>query len=614
MINLIIDRVSNVNVFNVLDGNTPGSESHLQSIMDDDLILEYHSEIENLVRVANAVQNATHTKAVLNTDILNELQILGETFFYQFFPPEISERLKLATDKSIHFNIDPRLAVIPWELLHDGNCFLADKFHIGKTIRGGFHTNANQGKEKLKMLIIADPTEDLEWAQREGEELFRILSDKVSPARLEIEFIGGKHITKLKLLSLIKDKNIIHYSGHLSFSEDPLENGWLLSDGKILKAREIKNSGISTDLVFSNSCLSSTNVQKELNTNIMNNFAGSFLMSGIKTFLGTNWEILDNENTIDFTIRFYTYLFSDKTIGESLFLTREYARRNYDINDLTWANYSLYGNPDFTILQNPENDPSSQKIINPSFIINFYPTPIAKSYHKFLNSQKENLAIIQQMVLLIECFEAFTKVLGTIVFSDHSFHGLGKNFPTNADDALSMNKWWDMIYACLWDFKKLKMAPQLESLIDVLNSNKEVIMKILNWTNLYIEGNIDKSSRESYLITYQYFYENLLVELVEFEKINIFLVSENSNHHYFFKGLKPESSLITAPMIKKDYVGEQIEKFRGNLVVYNEVKKLMIPFNANIIDNRDREELELSFPGYLALDLSQKKENQDSIG
>jgi hypothetical protein len=440
--------------------------------------------------------------------------------------------------------------------------------------------------------------------QREGEELFRILSEKVSPSRLEIEFIGGKQVTKLKLLSLIKDKNIIHYSGHLFFSEDPLENGWLLSDGKILKAREIKNSGISTDLVFSNSCLSTTTVGRHLNTNIMNNFAGSFLMSGIKTFLGTNWEILDNENTIDFTIRFYSYLFSDKTIGESLYMTREYARRNYDPNDLTWANYSLYGNPDFTILESPETDPTSQKIINPSFVVNFYPTPIAQSYQRFMNSQKENLPLPQQMVFLIRCFEEFTKILGSIVFSDHKHRSLGKQLPDNADDSTHINKWWDMIYSCLWDFKKLKINPQLETVSEVLNSNKEIIMKILNWTNLYHQNQIDENSWESYLITYQYFYENLLVELEEFEKINILLVSENSNHHYFFRGLKPESSLITAPMIKNDYVGEQIEKFRGTLVVYNEKKKIMLPLNAHIVDNQERGELELSFPGYSPLEFA----------
>lgn len=606
MISLIIDRVGNVNIFNVLDGNTPSGESHLQSTIDDDLVLEYISEIENLVRVSNIVQNSTNKTTILNTDILSELKTLGQTFFHQFFPSEIVERLRLATDKSIHFNIDPRLALIPWEVLHDGNCFLADKFHIGKTIRGGFHVKPNHGKEKLKMLIIADPTEDLIWAQREGEELFRILSEKVSSSRLELEFIGGKHITKLKLLSLIKDKNIIHYSGHLFFSDDPLENGWLLSDGKILKAREIKNSGISTDIVFSNSCLSSTQVSKNINTNIMNNFAGSFLMSGIKTFIGTNWEILDNQNTIDFTIRFYSYLFSDKTVGESLFMTREYARRNYDPNDLTWANYSLYGNPDFTILLDPENDSAAQKIINPSFVMNFYPTPIARSYVNFLNSQKENLPTELQMEKLIQCFEEFSKVLGSIVFSDHKYHSLGKKFPENQDDSIPIFKWWDLIHACLWDFKKLKITPHVESIIDILNSNHDVIQKLLNWTLMYKEGKITEDARDSYLITYQYFYENLLVELEEFEKINIFLVSENSNHHYFFRGIKPQSSLITAPLVKQDYVGEQIEKFRGNLVVYNEKKKIMIPYHANLIDNHEKGELALSFPGYQIIDYKNK--------
>jgi CHAT domain-containing protein len=606
MINLIIDRVGNVNVFNVLDGHTPSGESHLQSTIDDDLVLEYIYEIENLVRVSNIVQNASNQKSVLNTDILNELKTLGQTFFDQFFPIEIVERLRLATDRSIHFNIDPKLALIPWEVLHDGNSFLADKFHIGKTIRGGFHSKHNHGKEKLKMLIIADPTEDLIWAQREGEELFRLLSEKVSASRLELEFIGGKHITKLKLLSLIKDKNIIHYSGHLFFSDDPLENGWLLSDGKILKAREIKNSGISTDIVFSNSCLSSTQVQKTINTNIMNNFAGSFLMSGIKTFIGTNWEILDNQNTIDFTIRFYSYLFSDKSVGESLFMTREYARRNYDPNDLTWANYSLYGNPDFSILLDPEKEPASQKIINPSFVMNFYPTPIASSYVRFMNSQKENQPVTTQMELLISCFEEFSKVLGSIVFSDHKYHSLGKKFPENQDDSIPISKWWELIYSCLWDFKKLKITPHLESVIEILNSNRDVIQKILTWTLMYNENQIDESTRDSYLITYQYFYENLLVELEEFEKINIILVSENSNHHYFFRGIKPQSSLITAPLVKQDYLGEQIEKYRGNLVVYNEKKKIMIPFHANLIDNHEKNELGLFFPGYKIIDYNKK--------
>lgn len=189
MLNLIIDRVGSVNVFNILDTSGSGSESHLQSTIDEDLILEYIKEIENLVRVSNAVNSKGMNHKTLETEILHELKILGETFYDQFFPAPIQEKLRLTTEKYLHLNIDPKLGVIPWELLHDGTCFLSDKFFIGKTVRGESSQNVFKEKEKLRMLIVADPTEDLEWAQKEGEQLFRVLSEKVSSSRLEIELL-----------------------------------------------------------------------------------------------------------------------------------------------------------------------------------------------------------------------------------------------------------------------------------------------------------------------------------------------------------------------------------------------------------------------------------------
>lgn len=162
MLSLIIDRVGNVNIFNVLEDNLPVEESHIQSTLDDDLILEYLGEVERLVHVSQSVLSKPNQ--ILNVDILQDLKVLGETFFQQFFPTSIIEKLKNTNKQSIHFNIDPTLALVPWELLHDGNSFLSDKFRIGKTIRGGLHRSTHQENRKIKMLIIADPTEDLPHA------------------------------------------------------------------------------------------------------------------------------------------------------------------------------------------------------------------------------------------------------------------------------------------------------------------------------------------------------------------------------------------------------------------------------------------------------------------
>lgn len=600
MLNLIIDRVGAVNVFNILDNSGSGSESHLQSTMDEDLILEYIKEIENLVRVSVAIHQKSSRHPTLETDILHELKILGETFYDQFFPAPIQEKLRLTTEKYLHFNIDPKLGVIPWELLHDGTCFLSDKFFIGKTVRGEAHSGAFKEKEKLRMLIIADPTEDLEWAQKEGEQLFRVLSEKVPSSRLEIEFIGGRQVTKLKLLSLIKGKNIIHYSGHLFFSDDPLENGWLISEGKILKAREIKNSGFNTDMVFSNSCQSNKSTTRNLNSDLMNNFAGSFLMSGIKSFIGTNWEIADNQNTIDFTIQFYSNLFADKSVGESLYLAKEQARRNYDSSDLTWTNYSLHGQPNIRVTSDPTKGRTAHKIVNPSLIYKFYPTPIASTYYTFTERQKaESLSSYELMENLIVAFEEFSKVMGGILFSDHQNHALGKFIPNNPDDAYSIERWWDLMFQCLHDFRKLEITPVVTDLAEILFANRDTIQKMIHWIDLYSKGQIQPESADGYPITFQYYFENLLTELEELERVSIFLVSTNSNNHLFFRGLKPESSLVAAPMIKQDFVGEQIEKYRGRVIVFHEERLQIFPLACNIIENPETKALELAFPGFL---------------
>jgi CHAT domain-containing protein len=595
MLSLIIDRVGNVNIFNVLEGNIPGEESHIQSTIDDDLILEYIEEVERLVRVSQAVLN--HSNKMVNADILQDLRILGETFFQQFFPESVIQKLKTTHKRSIHFNIDPTLALIPWELLHDGNAFLSDKFLIGKTVRGGVHKTSHRLNQKIKMLIVADPTEDLPGAQKEGEALFSILSQKVPSHLLELEFIGGKQVTKLKLLSLIKDKHIIHYSGHLHFSEDSLENGWLLSDGKILKAREIKSSGIDTDLVFSNSCMSAKSAGKKINTNFLNQYAGAFLTAGIKTFIGTNWEILDNEKTIDFTIRFYTAIFAHKSVGESLFYAKEYARRNYHSNDLTWANYSLFGSPEFSIVVHEKSMTPSQKILNPTVVRDFYPTPIASAYSKYLAKQKSNGTDAEILRAGVSVFESFSQVIGMIIFSDHKFHSMNKPIPNNPDDALSMRRWWELIYSCLWDFQKLKISTFLNTISNTLNAQKETIFKIISWLENWEDRTILKEEYESYLIILQFFMENLLLEMNELEYVSIMLVSENQNPHYYFKGIKPNYGLVSNS--SKDKNRDLFTSYKGTLVMYHEEKKVILPYVTYFKERKDSGELELVFSGLL---------------
>ncbi len=603
MIELLIDRVGNINVFNVLENDSPTKESHLQSVVDEDLIIEFMKEADHLAKVSRSLFFDSEGNSQISVDILNDLKNIGEAFFDQFFPAPIAEKLRLTSEKYLHFHIDPLLSVIPWSVLHDGNCFLSDKFCIGKTIQGYAHSETKKTKENLKMLIIADPTEDLDWARLEGERLYKTLKQKVPESVLEIEFIGGRQVTKLKLLSMIKGKNIIHYCGHLFFSDDPLENGWLLSNNKVLRAREIKNSGFVTDLVFSNSCQSSKSSEKQSNPTILSFFAGSFLMSGIRSFVGTNWEIADSENTLDFTIRFYTSLFNDKTIGESLFIAGEYARRNYNTNDLTWANYSLHGTPTFRILE--EKAKLKRDIINPTIVYNFYPTPIAKSYMNFMERNSTS-SIMENFTRLASAFEEFSKVLGSFVFSDHKSHSLGKYIPEHPDDALTLKSWWDLIFNCLNDFRKLRISPIFDNSAAVLYGQRDTIFKMIQWIDLFKQHKIDEKLIEVYLISFQYYYENLLLELEEFENSAIVLIDPGSDlkTNYYFRGAKPGTSLAQASFANEDYMFSWMEEMEGKLVLLNIKNKTMLPLVGILLDKDSDKNISLTFPGFRTENLS----------
>ncbi|HMV42428.1 MAG TPA: CHAT domain-containing protein [Leptospiraceae bacterium] len=594
MIDLLIDRVGNVNIFNFLNAGQFHSESHIQSSIDTDLISEYVKEVENISKLSNNFIANHESNFRVKPNVLKDLKVLGETFYEQFFPSSISDNLRSTSEKYLHFNIDSSLAEIPWELLYDGECFLSDRFLIGRTIKGSKTFPQEENNEKLKMLIIADPTEDLEWAQKEGEVLFQVLKEKVPASVLDLEFIAGSQITKLKLLSMIRGKNIIHYAGHLFFSNDPMENGWLLSGDKILKAREIKNSAFSTNLVFSNSCNSSRSVGIKNSKSIINDFASSFLMSGIMSFIGTKWEVADNSTTLDFTIRFYLALFNDKSLGESLHIAREYARKNSDPLDLIWGNYSLYGHPDRIILN--KNNNRRNKIIEPMMIRKTYPTPIAISYSNFISIERMD-STENKMKAFVNSFEEFTRLITIIVISDHKYKALNQNFENKED--LSLEYLWDIIFKSMLDFKKLQISMVVESFLVVLFSNKDLIYKIISWIQKFRAGGLDTESLEGYLITSQYYYENLLVELNEFEKCYIFYISNDSDRHCLFYGYNKKETEIDATQF--GFFLNRLEEFRGRVILIHKTKKSILPLIGIQIkyknDERDKD-LSLDFMNF----------------
>ena len=100
-------------------------------------------------------------------------------------------------------------------------------------------------------------------------------------------------------------------------------------------------------LIFSNACQSARTeewaVQEYFQDQIFG-LANAFILAGVKHYVGTFWEILD-EPSSHFALEFYKNVLSGKTVGEAVRLARLALINKYGEETIVWASYLLYGDP-----------------------------------------------------------------------------------------------------------------------------------------------------------------------------------------------------------------------------------------------------------------------------
>lgn len=607
-LSVIIDRIGSTNVFNIVQGRLPSRDTHLQTMVDDDLIAEFLTEVERIARVATGYSRAGQPAPV---DISGELRRIGETFFLQFFPEAIQKRLRDNDHGFLFLHLDHSLRNIPWGLLHDGNCFLADKFYIGKNVSGYWRDTARAERDRLRVLIIADPTEDLEWARLEGEGLFDSLSAEISPDLLDVHFLAGSRITKLGLLNAIKDRDIIHYTGHLYYHPNQEESGWLLADNKVLRAREIEKSGCSPFLVFSNSCLSSP---MSINTNgangangangsdipevfRFNDMAAAFLKAGIGNYIGTNWEIEDNDKTLEFSLNFYRSILEGKSVGEALYEARSQARHTYSSGDITWANYVLHGNPMARIFRQGKRRTfdASRNAFNARRVVENYPLPIAREYEAFRQIDDVEFHPRSGIEALILGFEHTMLIVGAITFGNYRFLTLRGNLPER-EDPCTLSFWIEKIYECTTNMRSLHIDIAVTGVMECLYLHRDSIGKLLRWTEEYRRGAITGQAIGTHFITYQFLFDNLLTDLASLSRYRVAYVDRTGEEALILKGLEPEKVRLVPAEFKVPPLLEKFVAHRDQVVLYNSSRKVFFSLDDYI--EYDPASGRLSFPYY----------------
>ncbi|MCX5695267.1 MAG: CHAT domain-containing protein [Candidatus Omnitrophica bacterium] len=312
------------------------------------------SQIDRLCAEVTSVLN----KVVLqDSALIRSLQKTGQALWDHLLSRSVKERLKSSLSANLALTIDEELINIPWELLYDGDNFLCLKFNLGRLVRTKSQASRVQYRSAthiFKMLILANPTNDLKCAYQEGLSIKNQFDRKRSNIHVDFK---STNIDKLYLKKNLCDYDIIHFAGHGEYDQYNQKNsGWVLSDGKF-NIQDILSMGQAVSLpalVFSNACNSAQgNASGIIEADYQKryySFASAFLFSGVRHYIGSIRKI-DDFASLAFAKEFYHHLIFGKSVGESLRLSRIKLVRDYGLISLHWANYLLYGDPAFFLFK-----------------------------------------------------------------------------------------------------------------------------------------------------------------------------------------------------------------------------------------------------------------------
>ncbi|MCX5703318.1 MAG: CHAT domain-containing protein [Candidatus Omnitrophica bacterium] len=256
-------------------------------------------EIDKLCQEVVSLLNKANRKITAGQDLIVSLTKVGQLLWDNLLTRPVKERLKSSSILGLILSIDEELINIPWEFLYDGKSFLSLNFNLGRVVRTKEEISLPQYRgfsPTLKMLILANPTNDLKSAYLEGINIRNQFDRKRNNVHIDFK---STSIDKLYVKKHFCEYDIVHFAGHCEYDPaNPENSGWVLSDGRF-SVEDILNMGSTISLpilVFSNAChwAKATPGLIDLDYQQKNyNLASAFLFSGVRHYLGAIRRIED---------------------------------------------------------------------------------------------------------------------------------------------------------------------------------------------------------------------------------------------------------------------------------------------------------------------------------
>lgn len=298
-----------------------------------------------------------------NAEISHEFGVALSTLL---LAPEIISGLERALkdeERPLILLHDRAASIVPWETLsfdwrrYPSTNIAMSRHYLVPATAVAHGPDPSEQRSGFSVLLVVDPSGNLEGARREGERIKEIFEG--SSLNAKITKLYQSEATKERLLSELKSghHDIVHYAGHAFFDpENPRRSGLICAGDEPLIGEDIAGIRELPALIFFNACEAgrlrrgrdgATQVEPTVEHLVERNvgLAEAFLRNGALNYLGTYWPVGDEAARI-FATQFYQRLLNGICIGEAVYRARQEVLRS-DRRD--WADYIHYGKPNYRL-------------------------------------------------------------------------------------------------------------------------------------------------------------------------------------------------------------------------------------------------------------------------
>ena len=296
------------------------------------------------------------------TAALRDLAGIGTTLAGLLLPATVREGLETMRSHPLVVLHDRAASRVPWEVLrigqgHPALLAGASRRYASDTLTVARWREDGAGSQKLRLLLIVNPTEDLPGAAAEGTALATLLTER----GVIFDVLEGAAATRERILAALgaATYDVLHFAGHAFFDpDDPGGSGLVCHAEAILRGADLDGLGHLPALVFCNAC-EAARVRRPARTGKTRrppstrksglrrsaSIAEAFLSGGVANFLGTHWPVEDTA-ALAFSRALYDALTTGAALGDAVLGAR---RTVATLRSIDWADYVHYGSPDFRL-------------------------------------------------------------------------------------------------------------------------------------------------------------------------------------------------------------------------------------------------------------------------